>query len=70
MEPVTVPLTGSDLRSIADLTDAVDALTGAGGALDLPQMGRIEVLRDSDTEVVGHLVRFDNWYGFKPLEAS
>tara|TARA_R110002051_G_scaffold314950_3_gene392651 strand:+ start:16632 stop:16850 length:219 start_codon:yes stop_codon:yes gene_type:complete len=62
------PLTGSDLREIADACDLADAAAGEGRLLASPLIGRVEVYRPGTdgSEVIGHLVPFDDWYGFVP----
>jgi hypothetical protein len=68
-----MPLTGGDLRDIADAADEVDATTLAA----LKVLGRIEVMRPDDEqgERVGWLTRFDlsdpdmGW-GFVPEDPS
>ena len=51
-----MPLTGSDLRVIADAVDAVEATTLAGDQV----LGRIEVMRPDGNDQIGWVRRFDN----------
>lgn len=60
-----MPLTGSDLREIADMLDKVD-MADSDSPFGSALVGRVEIYRpDSDTaEVIGHFIPFDDWYGF------
>ena len=68
----SMPLTGGDLRAIADALDAVERTELAGEKL----LGRIEVYRpDTDTdERIGWVARFaddpDMGWGYTPEEEA
>lgn len=51
-----LPLTGDDLRAIADAVDEVEATELAGN----PLIGRVEVYRPDTDERVGWASRFDD----------
>lgn len=68
-----MPLTGGDLRSIADAADQVEETVLAHNSV----IGRIEVIRpdSDDQECIGHFVRFDEsdpdmGWGFTPEATS
>lgn len=65
----TLPLTGGDLRAIADALDAVEATDLASQGL----LGRIEVFAPDGEEPVGWVTRFDETspemgWGYMPLD--
>lgn len=51
-----LPLTGSDLRDIAEAVDEVEATTLAGSKI----LGRIEVLQPDGDDRIGWVVRFES----------
>lgn len=62
-----MPLTGSDLRDVADAVDEVEATTLAASKI----LGRIEVYRPDGDDLIGWVQRFDNadpdmGWGFVP----
>ena len=62
-----LPLASGDLAAIAEVLSLID--NEPTGIFTSPLIGRIEILRpDSDKdEVIGHLVQYDDWYGFLPI---
>jgi len=60
-----VPLASGDLQLIADLLVKIDE--DETGFFTSAHIGRIEVIRDGTDELIGHLIPFDDWYGFLPL---
>lgn len=66
-----MPLTGCDLRVIADAVDAVDATELASQGV----LGRVEVYRPDGDEQIGWVARFDDaepgmGWGFVPKEGD
>lgn len=72
MNSLSFPLTGSDLREIADVADLAGTAAAEGRLLASPLVGRVEVYRPGGdaTEVIGHIAPCDDWYGFVPLAAQ
>lgn len=66
-----LPLTGSDLRRIADAVDHIDdSLTTTGDAATV--LGRVELLRPDGGDQVGWAVPFgeDQGWGYVPTETN
>lgn len=66
-----LPLTGGDLRVLADALDEVEATTLAANKV----LGRIEVLRPDGEDQIGWVQRFDDGdpdmgWGFVPVDPS
>jgi len=66
-----MPLTGGDLREIADAVDEVEATLLAANKI----LGRIEVYRPDGEELIGWVQRFDQGdpdmgWGFTPEVSS